>query len=321
MGAMRIAQTASYGVLPSIDLPNTFLAQAYDLDDEWGPSSGPCFASSRSNNPDGDHWSCCASSNGPYNATHCAGRESLCATACAAQVDTPIAMSGIHPRSKKEVGDRLGRAAYNTVYGGSGAATGPTLSSCAVTGSALTINFNATLLRGDTLAPLPPRFPPWHASMSSGGTQLWVQTNATLFCMEPLCLRNVTSGACEHVDPKNPKSAVAEYCPTWAGGDGVTVMPAGTFDASSSWFMLNYTLASSGAAIVVDLAPLKGVQPTAVRYAWGVIDCCDWTDSATYVQHGCIASCPIMSSSGLPANPFQAQIAESVCKCVAPQAC
>ena len=43
MGAMRIAQTAGYGTLPSPALPNTFLAQAYDLDDEWGPAMGPCF--------------------------------------------------------------------------------------------------------------------------------------------------------------------------------------------------------------------------------------------------------------------------------------
>jgi hypothetical protein len=36
MGAMRWAQTANAGVLPSADLPNTFHAQAYDLDDPRG---------------------------------------------------------------------------------------------------------------------------------------------------------------------------------------------------------------------------------------------------------------------------------------------
>jgi hypothetical protein len=36
-------------------------------------------------------------------------------------------MSGIHPRDKRPVGDRLGQAAYNLVYGGKGAVTGPTL--------------------------------------------------------------------------------------------------------------------------------------------------------------------------------------------------
>ena len=50
MGAMRQAQTANYGVvLPTDAMPNTFLAQAYDLDDEWGSSAGPCVK----------EWACC----------------------------------------------------------------------------------------------------------------------------------------------------------------------------------------------------------------------------------------------------------------------
>ena len=55
------------------------------------------------------------------------------------------------PRWKKPVGDRLGTAAYNTVYGGKKAYTGPTLSGCAYEAGKLTIEFNSTLLRGDTL--------------------------------------------------------------------------------------------------------------------------------------------------------------------------
>jgi hypothetical protein len=35
MGTMRWSQTANYGVLPNPSLPNTFSAQAYDLDDPW----------------------------------------------------------------------------------------------------------------------------------------------------------------------------------------------------------------------------------------------------------------------------------------------
>jgi hypothetical protein len=54
MGAMRMAQTASYGVLPGpakSGMENTFFAQAYDLDDEWGPAAGPCQSQSE--------WACC----------------------------------------------------------------------------------------------------------------------------------------------------------------------------------------------------------------------------------------------------------------------
>jgi hypothetical protein len=58
-------------------------------------------------------------------------------------------MGGIHPRSKKPVGDRLGQAAYNLVYGGKKAYTGPTLSGCSLTGGKLTVTFNSSLLVGD----------------------------------------------------------------------------------------------------------------------------------------------------------------------------
>ena len=310
-GTMRVAQTMSYGVLPTPDVPNTFVAQAYDLDDEWGPGSGPCFGGKGG-------WACCeggsnaCGSGGAYNATTCAGREALCAPACAANNGTPCLMGGIHPRSKKPVGDRLGRAMLNTVYGGTGAFTGPTLSGCSSDSAQLTVQFNASLLRGDTLA--------LQSLQRAGGSQLFVQTNSSLFCMEPQCVVNATSGACEHVSPSNPRSPIAMYCPTWAGGDGVTVLPAGTFD--SGWVQLNFTAAASGTSIAVDLTPLNGVAPTAVRYAWGVVDCCDHTDKNLYVQYGCIAQCPIMSSSGLPANPFQAKIvAGGTCECVAPQVC
>jgi hypothetical protein len=299
-GTMRIAQTASYGVLPSPELPNTFLAQAYDLDDEWGPTAGPCFQT----------WGCCRTNKG-YNATKCAGRETLCSPACAADIDTPILMGSIHPRSKKQVGDRLGRAMVNTIYSGTGAFTGPTLSSCSKSGNTLTIQFNESLLRGDTLS--------LQSLQRAGGSQLWVQTNASLFCMEPLCVTNQTDGRCANINPANPRQGPAIYCPTWAGGDGVTIHATGVFD--SGWTQLNFT-ASSASAVSVDLTPLGGAAPTAVKYAWGMVDCCDHTDPNLYVSYGCISQCPIMSSSGLPANPFQAQITtDGTCKCVAPQVC
>ena len=309
---MRIAQTLSYGVLPSPDAPNTFVAQAYDLDDAWGPGASPCH------NTKGK-WQCCpqpgshsCGTAGAYNATQCAGREALCATACAADWDTPCLMGGIHPRSKHPVGVRLGTAMANTVYGGSAAFTGPTISSCAAAGSTLTISFNATLLRGDTLALQP--------IQRAGGSQLFVQTNASLFCMEPQCVLNATSGKCASWDPANPRGGAAYYCPTWAGGDGATAYPQGVLDGG--WVQLNFTAAANNLAIEVDLTPLNGAPPTSVRYAWGMVDCCDHTDPNLYVTSGCIAQCPIMSSSGLPGNPFAAKVtAAGTCECVAPQVC
>jgi light-harvesting protein B-800-850 beta chain len=66
-------------------------------------------------------------------------------------------MGGIHPRSKKPVGERLARGAFNSVYGGTGSITGPTLASCAVVDTTLAIEFDGGLLRGDTLV-LQPAF-------------------------------------------------------------------------------------------------------------------------------------------------------------------
>lgn len=154
MGAMRVAQTAGHGVLPSPALPNTFIVQAYDLEDQWGSGDGPCFAKPPGYGPR-VAWACCPSG---YNATLCAGREALCAPACAAEADTKSVMGGIHPRSKKPVGERLARGAYNTVYGGTGSITGPTLAGCAVAGASLAIEFDTSLLRGDTVV-LQPAFP------------------------------------------------------------------------------------------------------------------------------------------------------------------
>jgi sialate O-acetylesterase len=314
MGAMRVAQTASHGVLPNADLPNTFIAQAYDLEDQWGSGDGPCFATPATHGPK-EAWACCAGKG--YNATQCAGREARCAPACAAAAGTSMVMGGIHPRSKKPVGDRLARGAFNTVYGGTGSITGPTLASCAVAGSSLTIEFDKALLRGDTIV-LQPAFPSVQTRyVTYGGTLLWALTNKTTYCIEPKCAVNQTSGQC--ASAPTGRGLLGDYCPTWAGGDGVTVLPTGAF--SAGWVELNFTLSPSGTGIVADLAPLNGSAPVGIRYAWDSLFCCDLTDPTLYVTHDCIAECPIMSSARLPANPFNAKIVDGACACQAPQVC
>eukprot|EP00051_Salpingoeca_urceolata_P012456 m.154374 g.154374 ORF g.154374 m.154374 type:complete len:759 (-) comp17497_c1_seq1:23-2299(-) len=276
MGAMRYAQTANYGILPNAAMPNTFLAQAYDLQDIWGPRAGPCYT----------EWHCC-----PYDPKTCnATTAKLCQASCAGNDDTPIAMGGIHPRNKKPVGDRLGTAAFNVVYGGKVPMSGPTLSSCSVSGNSLSIKFNETILAGDKVK---------LNKYNRGRTlsQLQVQTNASNFCVEPL---NGPNG---------------KYCPSWAGGPSPPNATVG-----EGWISLNIT-STDGSGVAVDLTPLNGTSPTAVRYAWGIINCCDPDDALLYVTHPCLPSCPISSGSGLPANPFIAQIVGGSCQCVAPQKC
>lgn len=148
---MHLAQTASYGVLPHDgDLPNTFIAQAYDLDDEWGPYMGPCYENK-----------CCEVAREHYDPTVCTNEtlRKICyqpkTGGCSNALDTPSFMGGIHPRSKKQVGQRLALAAYNLFYGGTKAYTGPTLAGCSLVenpNKILEIRFDKKLLRGDKLA-------------------------------------------------------------------------------------------------------------------------------------------------------------------------
>jgi sialate O-acetylesterase len=307
MGAMRQAQTANYGVLPVPSLPSTFLAQAYDLDDEWGPAVGPCF----------EEWSCCDYKHIHFNSTTCnATLAKRCQNACASTY-TPD-RGGIHPRNKKLVGDRLGTAAFNTVYGGTGPITGPTLLSCSLDENSLWIRFHPELLRSDSLVvnKFPPLYQLPHArGRLAGGSQLWVQTDSDQFCMEPLSYPAPNNSPDEKFE-----TPMEQYCPTWAGGSPTN---NSTTTLDGGWIMLNYTLVSSTSIMIqVDLSPLQGKAPTAVRYAWGIIDCCDYSDPDLFVTHGCIANCPIMSTSNLPANPFQAKIdVAGECQCIYPQIC
>jgi sialate O-acetylesterase len=298
MGAMRWAQTANYGVLPNPAIPNSFVAQAYDLDDPWGPAAGPCF----------DEWQCCSYKHVVYNATQCnigtRGNASMCDLACAAAADTPVKMGGIHPRDKKPVGDRLGAAAFNTAYGGKKPFTGPTLAGCAVDTSTnqLVMTFNQTLLRGDQL-----EIQPYNRTLNM--SYLEVQTDPTIFCVE---VQNVNS-SCRGTCPK--------FCPTWAGGSSITNNSA-LVSSDQGWSPLNISLAST-ASIAADLSPLGSAPPTAVRYAWGTSECCDKSDPTLYVTHPCgPAPCPLMSKdSAFPANPFIAKIVSGKCQCIAPQTC
>jgi hypothetical protein len=227
-----------------------------------------------------------------------------------------------------------GSNGHGTVGGDGGglASTSPTLSPAA---QSLVIHFNTTLLAGDTLKLNPAK--PWYAAPSwwinqsyhsshlstSGGTLLYAQTDPDSFCVEPMLLNSSFNSTTGQPD------ADMSYCPAWAGGKGpdglhqnATRMPneTGWIGWDSGWTMLSFEMASDS-SITVDLSPLKGKTPTAVRYAWGTVDCCDMTDPDLYVTHGCIAECPIMSTSQLPANPFIAKIVGGKCECVAPQVC
>jgi hypothetical protein len=106
-----------------------------------------------------------------------------------------------------------------------------------------------------------------------------------------------------------------EYCPPWAGPP-----PTGYNSNAGKWFQVDI-VSSTASSVTADLSKLNGTVPAAIRYAWGVFDCCDTGDPMLYVSKPCDNACPITSSTLLPANPFIAKLAGGKCSCVAPQVC
>ena len=65
--------------------------------------------------------------------------------------------------------------------------------------------------------------------------------------LEPQCVLNQTSGKCDNINPANPRQGFAYYCPTYAGGDGVSIYSNNILD--SGWISLNFTADASGTAV------------------------------------------------------------------------
>ena len=131
-------------------------------------------------------------------------------------------------------------------------------------------------------------------------------TNVSRFCVEPRPVNASVRGG-------------NYYCPTWAGGTGNKSIGD---NLDQGWIRLNIT-SSSETSITADLSPLNGVAPIAMRYAWGVVSCCDLGDKDLWTKNACDTPCPIFSagSADLPANPFIARIVDKKCKCITPQKC
>jgi hypothetical protein len=110
-------------------------------------------------------------------------------------------------------------------------------------------------------------------------------------------------------------------CGVWCVVCGIWCVACGVWHVACSMCRTARTL-TKGICVWGNHVPLRVTQaPTAVRYAWGDTDCCDITDPDLMVTHGCVANCPIMSSSNLPANPFMSKIVGGKCQCIAPQVC
>jgi hypothetical protein len=125
---------------------------------------------------------------------------------------------------------------------------------------------------------------------------------------------------------------VAPYDTAFPNRSGVSVLVGsdGT-PASGHWLPLNIALGGA-ARVSVDLTPLGGAPPQAVKYAWGAtggvpndqdVVCCPPSGSGICEP----GLCPLLAAvgtaplGGLPANPFLALLVGGKCECPAPQVC
>lgn len=142
-------------------MPNTFLAQAFDLNDPFGNTT--CY-----------YAGCCPNSYHPKGTCDgCQGPSQYCANLSA----TNFYMGPIHPRDKKPVGMRLAQTGAVIAYGKSGPHTGPTLSGCRMTGGKITLSFNSSLLGSD-------RVIVQDYSSKRQDSKVHVLTNSSLFCLQ-----------------------------------------------------------------------------------------------------------------------------------------
>ena len=199
------------------------------------------------------------------------------------------------------------------------------LAGCSVTGATLTLIFDAALLKGESMTVGKPAG--YAMSLALENSALYVLVNSSL---PQSAFEGVT------VDPY--------YGPYETGADaqnGGAIVPGNEFGASP-WFAVLPSVGAAANTISVDLSPLKGQAPTAVRYAMGGGGngdflpnrlpgplgaqagrfCCG--PSVDTSKQPCPpASCPIKASGrlALPALPFVAEIVGGKCKCIPPQTC
>ena len=265
-------------------------------------------------------------------------------------------------------GRRLGKAAFNQVYGGAAAVSGPTIYGCALAGTALTVTFDPVLLKsskvvvqpmatsspaiptmlqviGAACRPFRERERDWdrvwlrHSHVTLVPSHLFnalqVLTNASLFCAEPLLAH--TNVSC-HPDPGNKQDPcrgktwrINTFYQCFDGEIDGAVLEAARAAHSAmlgetghppacpfeeSWVMVEAKLGTAPGTITIDTSKLNGTV-AGVRYGW-VGDCNIKNLPGT---PNLVENCPLMSSEGLPANPWMAKVVGGKCACMPPQKC
>ena len=354
LSAFRWAQTANYGVLPNPAMPKTFGAQAYDLDDPWasfGSHESVCSTNASlprsctyTNNGTVQPAPCCqcgpamASSRCVWNTTNWNRDLAPLAPLARNSTDTPQFMGSIHPRLKEPVGRRLAASLVALHYEGNGTVTGPTIAGCKFDAGeqVITVQFNKTLLKGDTVAitrtqtPIPP-LPPvgraphphdQHLSKPKPPSRLGPVLDSS---MTHVCTGDADDCAClswiQHPHPQ-PGTWTCEMPAANAGQP--RPMQATRGDV---WAEVAITVLPDGASIAVDTRGLNvttgGVH--AIKFGWSEKDgtCCIDLLENTFLAPCIPGSCGLMTGGSLlPANPYFATIgADGKCTCPEPQTC
>jgi hypothetical protein len=235
--------------------------------------------------------------------------------------NSTLSAGRVHPRQKDVMARRLAQAAFASVYApasGPLLSQGPVLAGCSVSadGASLTLRFDAAALKAERMTVSKPALAR-ALNLSAENTALYVLAGAQL----DLAAISANHHNATQQGYKGPYASGNEYnVEGWRA-----VMPA------------------EGAApneILVDLFPLGGAVPTAVRYGAGAGSygagpgvsnaaiCCGPLQDVG--RSPCPpGSCPIKSSATtggqlateLPAAPFVAAIVGGRCVCALPQVC
>jgi hypothetical protein len=287
LAAAQPTSPCSYGVAPNPVLPNAWVTQLFDMGDPW-------LTAIDSN--DGHHCAHVDPGTGSYG-PNCtvpwtnlsAWDASVAPLAPLVRADTtPTFLGSIHSRNKGPAGARAALQYHNLVGGGAGPVTGPTISGCryAPGAAALTVSFNASLLRGDTVS-----VAPFDTNVTAWGTG--GDSNGFMVCVLP-------AGRA----PDECTTDVSLWSPAAAAGDGT-----GT----------GVQLVLTPAQRTGTLAAVRYGWPIDGNHG----DTCCPARTATQALQACVpASCPLKASpSLLPGNSFYAVVAGGRCACTPPQEC
>jgi len=307
--AMHYAHTAGYGRLPNAAMPNTVLAANYDGGDPW--DGGEACARN----------SCCVETQIPLGPT-CVGDHRGDYTN-----STPDGGGIVHPRAKDIPGRRFAQAVFSTWYDPAGplVTTGPVFAGCTLSGSTLTLTFDAVALKGKrVVVGKPAGAAPM--SLELENSALYVLINAS----------GLPADTGEGYNPcayGSTAPCAYSYTGPWSWGNELGV---------TGWAAVLPQQGAAANEVVVDLSHLNGAVPTAIRYAAGsgsgfafpngtnIGNGCERICTGPYVdctrEPAALEACPLKSSNAtggysLPAVPFRANIVGGKCKCLAPQVC